>query len=354
MRKIYKEMRGLFSVEEIKKIKSLSGPMEESKTILPDILEFIYEHNLFKIFTPKVLGGLELSFTDGLKTFQQVGAIDGNVGWAVTIGSGGNMFIPLFEGEVCRERFIHKKAVIAGSGKFGIAKRVDGGYVISGRWKYCSGADYATLFTMNCKLEGSDEIVTCSVPRETVEIIQDWNAIGLKATASHSMKIDHAFVKDEDTFKFDCYQNEYELPVHRFPFNSFSESSFFSSCLGLMEQFMDEADAALNRKKDILLTDRYELVKDEWIQSQTRLQRIEKDFYAIVARLWEKHIKGEELLTEDLNELTSFCKEQSSEILFAAHTLIRYFGMEAVIETSPLNRAWRNLCTVNQHAYLAP
>ncbi|WP_052123998.1 acyl-CoA dehydrogenase family protein [Ureibacillus manganicus] len=344
----------MFTVDEIRKIKSLSRPMEESKTILPEILDIIYEHKLFKIFTPKALGGLELSLIDGLKTFQQVGAIDGNIGWAVTIGSGGNMFVPLFGREVCKERFIHKDAVIAGSGKFGVAKKVDGGYEISGQWKYCSGADYATLFTMNCKLEGSGEIVTCSVPRETVEIIPDWNAIGLKATASHSMKVENTFVKEEDTFEFDLFKNEYELPVHRFPFTSFSESSFFSLCLGLMEQLITEANTALNQKREGLVSERYELVKEILNHIQSQLQRVEENFYSLVAKLWEKHTNGEVLHTIDLEELTTFCKEHSSELVSMALTLIRYFGMDAVIETTSLNRAWRNLCTASQHAFLAP
>lgn len=344
----------MFTEEEIRKIKELSKQMEMAKTILPEVLEVIYEHKLFKVFTPGALGGLGLPLVEGLKLFQQAGAIDGNVGWAVTIGSGGNMFIPLFETEVCKDRFIHKEAVIAGSGKFGVASRVDGGYVISGEWKYCSGADYATLFTMNCKIEGSEEIVTCSVPRETVEIIPDWNAMGLKATSSHTMKVDQVLVNDIDTFKFDFFRNEYELPVHRFPFNSFAEASFFSLCLGLMEQFIDEADASLNRKIDILSTERYELIKLKLNEVQSKLQLIEESFYKLVTKLWERHVSGEVLLEEELNELTSFCKDQSSELLLYAHKLIRYYGMEAVIETTSLNRAWRNLCTASQHVFLTP
>lgn len=344
----------MFTEKEIKKIKELSEQMEMSKTILPEVLEMIYERKLFKIFTPKALGGLELPLVKGIKLFQQAGAIDGNVGWAVTIGSGGNMFIPLFEQQVCDERFVHRTAVIAGSGKFGEASRVDGGYIISGQWKYCSGADYATLFTMNCKVDGSEDIVTCSVPRETIEIIPDWNAFGLKATSSHTMKVDRVLVKDGDTFKFDLFKNEYELPVHRFSFSSFSEASFFSLCLGLMEQFMDEAEAALNRKKDGLSTERNQLVKYKLDQYQSQLQQIEEKFYNLVTKLWEKHVIGEVLLVDELDELTSFVKEQSNELLFAAQSLIRYYGMEAVIETTPLNRAWRNLCTASQHAFLAP
>ncbi len=344
----------MFTVDEIEKIKTHSEQMEESKTILSDILEIIYEHQLFKIFTPKTLGGLEKPLVDGLKIFQQVGAIDGNVGWAVTIGSGGNMFIPLFDRQLCEKHFNQKEAVIAGSGKFGVAERVNDGYRISGEWKYCSGADYATLFTMNCKIQGSNQIITCSVPREKVEVIPDWNAIGLKATSSHTMKLENVFVNDKETFNFNHFQNEFELPVHRFPFTSFSESSFFSLCLGLTEQFMSEAIDSLYRKKEELSTERFQLVKGKLDEKQVYLQQIEKQFYSLITNLWDKHVDGELLLTDELERLTSFCKEQSGELLFSVHSIIRYFGMEGVFEKTPLNRAWRNLCTASQHAFLTP
>nr|WP_106782039.1 acyl-CoA dehydrogenase [Lysinibacillus timonensis] len=344
----------MFDQNELKKIKSLSKKMEESQSILPEVLEMIYKRKLFKIFTPKTLGGLELSFIDGLKVFQQVGSIDGNIGWAVTIGTGGNMFIPLFNRELCERHFLQKEAVIAGSGKFGIAERVEGGFIISGEWKYCSGADYATLFTMNCQIRESNENVTCSVPRENVKILPNWNAMGLKATSSHSMKVESVFVKDEETFTFGRFQNEFELPVHSFPFIPFSKASFFSLCLGLTEQLLSEACEALNRKKDHIVIERYELVKEKWIQAIEVTKNIEQQFYSLVLGLWEKHINGKLLSGEELNHFSMFCQVQSNELLMLAHSLMRYYGMEAVLEHTDLNRAWRNLCTASQHVFLTP
>lgn len=344
----------MFSENEIKKIKSLSEEMDKGKTIPPEVLELIYEHKLFKIFSPISLGGLSLSLLDGLKVFQQVGAVDGNVGWAITIGSGGNMFIPLFEQCVCEIRFSNRNAVIAGSGKFGTAKRVSGGYIISGTWKYCSGSDYATLFTMNCRVTDCEEIITCSVPRETIDIIPDWNAMGLKATSSHSMKVSNVFVRDEETFKFDHFRNKYKLPVHSFPFITFSEASFFSLCLGLTEQFLSEVTELLERKKGHLGFERYLFIMEKCSRYKSQIESIGIQFYSMVSSYWEKHISDKNLEDDELAKFTAFCKEQSMEILMSAHSLIRYLGMDGIMENTPINRAWRNLCTASQHTFLTP
>lgn len=51
---------------------------------------------------------------------------------------------------------------------------------------------------------------------------------------------------------------------------------------------------------------------------------------------------------------SEFCKEKSDELIMSVHKLNRYFGMEVVLENTPLNRAFRNLCTASQHAMLTP
>ncbi|MEB3102933.1 hypothetical protein [Ferviditalea candida] len=82
--------------------------------------------------------------------------------------------------------------------------QADGGYKVSGQWKYCSGSTHATLFTANCVLEeasgtedlSSGELSSAQVIRsliflpEQVRIVKDWNAFGMKATASYSIAVE--------------------------------------------------------------------------------------------------------------------------------------------------------------------
>lgn len=140
-------------------IKERGLEFEQLRKLPQDVLDYIYEQKLFKLFTSKELGGKDLDLVAGVKVFQQMSALDGNFGWLITIGTGGNAFIPTFSPNVCEKIFMPKEAVIAGSGyPTGIAVKEAGGYVVTGQWKYCSGSNYASTFTMNCFIEeGRDQ-----------------------------------------------------------------------------------------------------------------------------------------------------------------------------------------------------
>lgn len=327
--------------------------LEKERTLSKGILEALYEQKLLKVFVPDTLGGLGKNLIDGLKIFRQMGQLDGNIGWAVTIGSGGNMFLPLFQQHEGEEYFKPENAVISGSGKLdGTARKVEGGYIISGRWHYCSGADYGTTFTMNTVNEDNREVVTCSVKRENVTVIQDWQAVGLKATASHTIQLDNVFVRDSETFQFDQIQNNFHLPVHTFPFLTFSESSFFSLVIGMARNVLMKQQQALSEKFNEEHS-RYQLVSEKIQQAQTVVDQIEEQFDVRVATLWQQHTERQ-LEEQLLSEFSQFCQTASSELQSELQSLMRYFGMEAVLETSELSYSWRNFCTANQHVFLTP
>ena len=119
--------------------------------------------------------------------------------------------------EVSRRVFAHREAVIAGDGMpTGTARQVEGGYIVNGGWKYCGGSTYATTFTANAVIEPASTVQNATdVPNadqdeshirsfilnpDQIEILEDWNAFGLRATASHTISTVEAFVPVEMTF----------------------------------------------------------------------------------------------------------------------------------------------------------
>lgn len=87
----------------VMEIKERGQEFEQLGRLSQDVLEFMYEQKLFKLFTANELGGKNLDLVEGIKVFQQIAALDGNVGWLVTIGTGGNAFIPAFSQERCEK-----------------------------------------------------------------------------------------------------------------------------------------------------------------------------------------------------------------------------------------------------------
>src|SRR5262249_45343835 len=83
----------------------------------------------------------------------------------------------------------------------GTAKKADGGYIINCRKSFCSGSPIANVAVMSCAYnDGSREhVLHFSVPMSTegVEIIYDWNAMGMRGTGSNSVNFKDVFVPDD-------------------------------------------------------------------------------------------------------------------------------------------------------------
>jgi alkylation response protein AidB-like acyl-CoA dehydrogenase len=84
----------------------------------------------------------------------------------------------------------------------GEATKVDGGYVVSGHKVFCSqsvaGAAMSTMFAYDDPEQGR-RVLNMAVPiaGEGVTVLDDWDTLGMRGTASNSIVIDGVFVPDE-------------------------------------------------------------------------------------------------------------------------------------------------------------
>ena len=83
----------------------------------------------------------------------------------------------------------------------GTSKKVDGGYRITCKKSFCSGSPIANVAVMSCAYDDgkSEQVLHFSVPLNSdgVEIINDWNAMGMRATGSNSISFKDVFVPEE-------------------------------------------------------------------------------------------------------------------------------------------------------------
>lgn len=221
------------------------------------ILKWIEKENLWNLWVPKSYGGLEVPFTEGLQKLKTLAYTDGSLGWTVTLCSGANYFIGNLNKEVAEEVFLSSKTPILGGsgGVFGIAEKLDSGYKISGKWRYATGAPYLSHFTLNARItvngkgvresDGSPKIRSFIIPREKVQVVPDWNTMGLIATATHSFQVNT--VVDE---KYSFQYNHFYLPqpIFKIPFSLFADLTLWVNYLGMAEHFLEEAQTILPKE----------------------------------------------------------------------------------------------------------
>ena len=146
----------------VEQLRGFSGRAEAGGTLIPEQLAVIHSRKWFKLFVPRRLGGLELSLPEGVRLEEELARIDGSLGWTVTLCAGANFFVGYVgqfgDQPVAEAIFANADVCLGGSGQAtGKAAVLDGGYRVSGRWRYATGAPHLTHFTANCVLE-KDEI----------------------------------------------------------------------------------------------------------------------------------------------------------------------------------------------------
>ncbi len=84
----------------------------------------------------------------------------------------------------------------------GEATKVDGGYLVSGRKVFCSQSEAGTVMSTMFAYDDPEQgrrVLNMAVPiaAEGVTVLDDWDSLGMRGTASNSITLENVFVPDE-------------------------------------------------------------------------------------------------------------------------------------------------------------
>lgn len=356
-----------FNSEEIAYIRERSADMERSGSLAAGVLDLLINKGWFKLFVPKRLGGSMMPLPEAVRLFEEASWVDGNVGWTITIGSGGGFFVPFLPPASAERLFSPPQAVVAGSGMpTGTARRVEGGYIVSGQWKYCSGSKHASLFTANALIDNDgnaliDNDGAAAEPDmrsfaflpDQVTIGEDWDAFGLQATDSHTISVREQFVPEEMTFLLTERQTEDRDPIYDYPFLPFAQASFAGVAAGLGRRFLDEAERMLEAQRAAWsASERAAFVERLLAAQRSKLAAAVEPFYGELESSWERVAGGDVLDEDEQARVTASCRHAARAALECAQAVFPYMGMTSVMKSAPLNRVWRDLQTACHHSLL--
>jgi alkylation response protein AidB-like acyl-CoA dehydrogenase len=196
-----------------------SAEAERLGHLTDDVVAEMRKAGLFTMLYPREVGGAEISHYDAMLIHEKVTYTHASAGWYIGVNNmeGTAMTVYIDQGGVDR---IFAKGVditIAGNGvPRGFGRKVDGGYMIWGKWAYGSGIHHAEwihtgAFLVDDKGEmimgpGGPKVIIAHHPRDTVELKGNWDVLGLRATGSYDYCVKEGteiFVPDEMVYGFD-------------------------------------------------------------------------------------------------------------------------------------------------------
>ena len=177
------------------------------RRISQNVYDKLAEAGLFRLWLPEALGGPALSPIEFLIVVEAAAALDGSIGWIVGNGGGMSRAGGYLPETTARQWFSDSTAFVASStASVGEAVQEDGGFRISGKWFFASGAHHATVFMGLCatkNADGSDGLVFCCyLPRDKVTVHDTWHVSGLRGTGSCEFEASNVFVPNEHTHGF--------------------------------------------------------------------------------------------------------------------------------------------------------
>lgn len=358
----------ILSAQQIAAIRKHAFETENAKSIAPETLSLIYEQQWFQALVPKAFGGLELPLPEAVRLFEALAKADANIGWCVNLGAGANMFSGYLDEQTARTIFNAPTTCCAGSGAVsGTAKKTNDGYLLSGRWKYASGANHATHFTANAWLldEWDNAIVengepvfrSFIIPADQIINHKNWDAVGLRATSSNDFEARSVFVPFDRTFTLLKPSSFANGPVYHFPFSTMAVVNMTCMMTGIALHFLDEYEQMAALKKPLHST---VLLKENPI-AKAIAGKISAEFmtarnlmYRHLDEVWKSYEEGREADPESLAELKRITHQAAMLSRKLINDLFPLCGMNAVSPGSELNKIWRDAAVAGQHYLMSP
>lgn len=191
----------------VQKLRERANVTEEMRRLPLETERELHDAGLFRILQPKRIGGAELDYV-ALVDFADVLALgDASVAWNVANLASHHWMLAMFDRRA--QDAIWNESVdtlIASSFIFpaGRARRVAGGYTLSGRWPFSSGVD-SSVWNMLAGIVSSDDEADgvdyriFLLNKADYRIIETWNATGLKGTGSNDVEAREVFVPEHMT-----------------------------------------------------------------------------------------------------------------------------------------------------------
>ena len=329
---------------------------------LPDtVFAALADAGLFRLWLPRALGGPELSPFDFMRVVEAASALDGSVGWLV--GNGGGMSrLGGYLGEaVAREWFADPYAFVASAtGAVGAATAVDGGYCVSGRWPFGSGAHHATRFMVLASVRPEDPAsppLCCYLDRADVTIIDNWHVCGLRGTGSCDFEARDVFVPAAHVHPFLGLQPTQPGRLYRMPPSSVFAWSISGVPLGIasgaIASFAELACRKSRAGNRPLLRDR-ETIQATVGRARATLRAARAFIADAMTELMAAAEAGGERLVEARADVRIANAHAAETAMSITDELAAGAGAAAIFETCALERAVRDARAAAKHIAMSP
>lgn len=329
------------------------------------VIAAIEEAGLLRLAAPSSRGGHQVSLRTFVAVHEALARGCGSTSWVAAVYNGGTYMTSSFCDEAQDEFYATASPkTVAAFNPAGQATPDDGGYKLSGTWRFCSGqhhADWALLSSFIVAGADSVEPAQFLVRRDELVALDDWQVSGLAGTGSNTLTASGVFVPSHRVTPLSVNASGATLseslsgdPYFKMPFIPFFVAGAAGTPLGLAESAVELLRGRVH-KRAITYT-HYDKQNEAPI---THFQMDAAVMKVAQARFHAEHAADALLrVAKDLEDIetrvrirsdvawtTRLCRE-------AVETVQQASGASAIHARDPLRRIFADIEALSVHSFL--
>ena len=323
----------------------------------------MHQARLFRMLLPHSVDGDAVDPCAYIRAVAELAAADGSVGWCASIANSTGLIAAYMDPGVARDIWGDPRATVAwGPPNDSQATAVARGYRVTGRWSFASGCRHSSWMgahgpvvqpdgSLRRNANGHPTIRSWLFPAKSVTLLDNWNPIGLRGTASESYEVTDLFVPEAySSTREDPALRRERGPLYAFPQQTMYSVGIASVALGIARGMLDAFVELAGQK-----TPRGMVRLADSGAVQGEVARIEARLGAAFAYLLDT-VGAIYAAADDIAPITS--PERARVRLAAAHAITnsvavadytyKAAGVDAIFPSSPFERRFRDIHTVSQ------
>jgi alkylation response protein AidB-like acyl-CoA dehydrogenase len=354
---------------------------EEARRLLPETFEDFMRAGFFRTCQPRRFGGFEMGMDVLQAILCEIGRGCGSSAWTLGILTGHAWWASQFPEAGQVEVFGDDGVALLPTGIFGrggTARKVDGGYELSGRWAYQSGVDVSNWYGCGAVLEdgsgGPPAAITFIVPVSEGYVVDDWHTMGMRGSGSKTVVVEKAFVPERRAMLLSSVDAQetpgsrvHANPLYSTPLMAFISIEVTGAAVGVALGAVDTLEE-LGRTKPIRgrgggggETTQYEMSRPSFRRrlaeaktlAETAKTMLISESQRLMVTSAANKASGAKMTREEIAEVTL---NQSRIVDLSVQAVKHAFiaaGTSATVQGHPMERALRDVFTISTHRVLS-
>jgi alkylation response protein AidB-like acyl-CoA dehydrogenase len=331
----------------------------EQRYVSPDFVARLKHLGIYRSATPQRFGGETMPPTRFLDLIERISAVDGSTGWVASFGSQ-LVYLGSLPLETQAELYADGPDVVFAGALFPVhhATPTDRGFLVNGRWKFASGCMAADIVCVG--IQGDD--TTSGKPRgalvrpERLEIVQDWDVIGMQGTGSFDLVAENVEVDREWTF-IRGGEPVIDEPLYRYPAITYAAQVLSVVSAGVARAALDFAEEVGSGRASITgapkLADRA-YYRAGIAEAEATLRSARAYFYEVTEEAWQALVGGGEVSDEQNAHLRLSAAHLARTAAQVVHQVVSLSGTAAIRRDHPLPALLNDALVPQEHAFLGP